>query len=113
MDHVTGDLVTVAHAHDQAEAELVQGLLREVGVSSLVQRSGGFDVPDYLAGGPRDVLVAAGDLPRAQEVLVADAAPAPALPPAAGTRPSRLLAALLIAAAVAAAVICVAVDVLA
>jgi hypothetical protein len=40
-----------------AEAELLQGLLLEEGIPSMVRRSGGFDVPDFLASGPRDVLV--------------------------------------------------------
>jgi Putative prokaryotic signal transducing protein len=52
-------LVRVAWARNQAEAELIQGLLREEGVESLVQRAAGFDVPDFLAAGPRDILVPA------------------------------------------------------
>jgi hypothetical protein len=51
------ELVRVATAANQAEAELIQGLLREEGVPSLVRRAGGFDVPDFLAAGPRDILV--------------------------------------------------------
>ena len=52
-----GPLVTVAAARHQAEAEFLQGMLLEEGIPSLVRRSGGFDVPDFLAAGPRDVLV--------------------------------------------------------
>ena len=61
-----GELVRVAGARNQAEAELIQGLLREEGVPSMVRRSAGFDVPDFLAAGPRDVLVpeAAADVAR-------------------------------------------------
>ena len=44
-------------ARHQAEAELLQGLLLEEGIPSMLRRSGGFDVPDFLAAGPRDVLV--------------------------------------------------------
>ena len=51
------DLVKVASAQNQPEAELVQGLLRDAGVPSVVRRSGGADVPDFLAAGARDVLV--------------------------------------------------------
>ena len=49
----------VAAARNQPEAELLQGLLLEEGIPSMVRRSGGFDVPDFLASGPRDVLVPA------------------------------------------------------
>jgi Putative prokaryotic signal transducing protein len=61
-----GAPVKVASAGNQAEAELIQGLLREEGVPSMVRRSAGFDVPDFLAAGPRDVLVpeAAADVAR-------------------------------------------------
>ena len=58
--------VKVASARNQAEAEFIQALLREEGVPSMVRRTAGFDVPDFLAAGPRDVLVpgAAADLAR-------------------------------------------------
>lgn len=52
-------LVKVASARNQAEAEFIQSLLREEGVPSMTRRSAGFDVPDFLAAGPRDVLVRA------------------------------------------------------
>ena len=57
--YAEGALVRVAAARNQAEAELVQGMLLEEGVPSLMRRSGGFDVPDFLASGPRDILVPA------------------------------------------------------
>jgi hypothetical protein len=47
------DLVKVAHANDEAEAELLQGLLRTADVGSVVRRAPGFDVPEFLAAGPR------------------------------------------------------------
>ena len=56
--YAEGPLVRVAAARHQAEAELVQGMLLEEGIPSLARRSGGFDVPDFLASGPRDILVA-------------------------------------------------------
>ena len=59
----------VARAANQAEAELLQGLLLEAGVPSLARRAGGFDVPDFLAAGPRDVLVPEGGAAVAREVL--------------------------------------------
>jgi hypothetical protein len=67
--YAEGPLVRAAWARNQAEAELIQGLLLEAGVPSLARRSGGFDVPDFLAAGPRDVMVAAGGLDAAREVL--------------------------------------------
>jgi hypothetical protein len=67
--YAEGPLVRAAWARNQAEAELIQGLLLEEGIPSLARRSGGFDVPDFLASGPRDVLVAAGGLDAAHEVL--------------------------------------------
>ena len=63
------ELVRVAHGSNQAEAELIQGLLREEGVPSVVRRSAGFDVPDFLAAGPRDVLVLESDARLAREAL--------------------------------------------
>ncbi len=55
--YAEGPLVRIAAARNQPEAELLQGLLLEEGIPSMVRRSGGFDVPDFLAAGPRDVLV--------------------------------------------------------
>jgi pimeloyl-ACP methyl ester carboxylesterase len=53
------ELVTVASAQNQAEAEFVQNLLRDAGVPSVLRRSAGADVPDFLTAGRRDVLVPA------------------------------------------------------
>jgi hypothetical protein len=49
--YAEGPLVRAAWARNQAEAELIQGLLLEEGIPSLARRSGGFDVPDFLASG--------------------------------------------------------------
>jgi hypothetical protein len=65
-----GPLVRVAGARNQAEAELIQGLLLEEGVPSMLQRARGFDVPDMLAAGPRDVMVPRSGVPTAREVLL-------------------------------------------
>jgi hypothetical protein len=79
--YTEGELVRVAGGRNQAEAELIQGLLIEEGVPSMLRRSGGFDVPDFLAAGPRDVLVPQAGAEAAREVLLqADLAPAPAGP---------------------------------
>jgi len=63
------DFVKVAHAQNQSEAELIQGLLRNEGVPSFVRRSAGADVPDFLAAGARDVLVPAAMAEIARDVL--------------------------------------------
>jgi hypothetical protein len=65
-----GPLVPVAGARHQAEAEFIQGLLLEEGVPSMLRRTRGFDVPDMLAAGPRDVLVPRNGLEAAREVLL-------------------------------------------
>jgi hypothetical protein len=77
--YAEGPLVRVAGARHQAEAELIQGMLLEEGIPSLVQRTGGFDVPDFLASGPRDILVPSSGADAAREFL---GAPRPrVLPP--------------------------------
>jgi pimeloyl-ACP methyl ester carboxylesterase len=68
--YLDGELVVVAGARHQAEAEFIQGLLLEEGVPSMLRRSRGFDVPDMLAAGPRDVLVPAAGAQAAREVLL-------------------------------------------
>jgi hypothetical protein len=77
--YARGALVRVAAARNQAEAELLQGILLEEGVPSLMRRSGGFDVPDFLASGPRDILVPASAVEAARDILRIPA-PAPAAP---------------------------------
>ena len=64
-----GPLVRVAVGRHQAEAELIQGLLLEHGVPSMYKRSAGFDVPDMLFSGPRDVFVPQSGEEVAREVL--------------------------------------------
>jgi hypothetical protein len=65
-----GRLVKAAGAQNQAEAEFLQGLLLEEGVPSTLRRAAGFDVPDFLAAGPRDVMVPASGLEVARDVLL-------------------------------------------
>jgi hypothetical protein len=81
---------------NQAEAEFIQGLLLEEGVPSLLRRARGFDVPDYLAAGPRDVFVPESGAATARDVLLqSDLAPTA---PAAGiVSPARVLAGVLAA----------------
>jgi hypothetical protein len=65
-----GELTKVASGRNQAEAEFIQGLLLEEGVPSMLKRSAGFDVPDMLAAGPRDVLVPRSGAEVAREMLM-------------------------------------------
>jgi hypothetical protein len=65
-----GDLVRVAGARSQADGEFLQGLLLEEGVPSILRRARGFDVPDFLAAGPRDVMVPQSGVQTAREVLL-------------------------------------------
>ena len=104
--YAEGALVRVAGGRNQAEAELIQGMLLEEGVPSLLRRAAGFDVPDFLAAGPRDVLVPESGAAVARQVLLeselaSDEPPSRAATP---TPPLRLLAGLLIALAVVALV---------
>jgi hypothetical protein len=64
-----GPLVKVAFARNQAEAEMLQGLLSEAGIPSILHRSGGFDTPEFLAAGPRDVKVVSDLAKKARAVL--------------------------------------------
>jgi hypothetical protein len=64
-----GPLVKVAWARNQAEAELIAGLLLEEGIPSVAKRAPGFDVPDFLAAGPRDIFVAASGVDNARDIL--------------------------------------------
>jgi hypothetical protein len=64
-----GKLVKVARATSQPEAEFIEGLLLEEGIPCMLRRSAGFDVPDMLAAGPRDVLVPESAAQAAREAL--------------------------------------------
>jgi hypothetical protein len=102
--YTEGELVRVAGGRNQAEAELIQGLLLEEGVPSVLRRAPGFDVPDFLAAGPRDVLVPQAGVEVAREVLLqADLAPSAAQAAApSAARGARIAAAVLAAGAIAA-----------
>jgi len=99
-EYTGGEPVKVAFARNLAEAQLIQGILLEEGIPSFERRTRGFDVPDFLAGGPRDILVpgAAAETARA---LVADTGEQLQVQDGPGTeeRPLRLLAGILIALA--------------
>jgi hypothetical protein len=61
--------VKVAAAPNETDALLMDGVLQDAGIPSLIQRAAGFDAPDFLAAGPRDVLVPASLVEEARQVL--------------------------------------------
>lgn len=105
-----GELVKVGWGRNQAEAEMIQNMLLEEGIPTTLRRSAGFDVPDFLAAGPRDVLapVSGAEVARA---LLQEAGVGPPgsdlgyAQPGPTARPLRLALALLLAAVVAAGLI--------
>jgi hypothetical protein len=101
--YTEGDLVRVAGAMNQAEAEFVQGMLLEEGIPSTLRRTRGFDVPDMLAAGPRDVMVPASGHDAARDVLLE--AEIVRDEPVQETAPSRVLGVLLAVLALGALVI--------
>jgi hypothetical protein len=95
-----GEPVKVAFVQNLAEAQLVQGILLEEGIPSYERRARGFDVPDFLAAGPRDILVPASAADDARELLAAEGAPVSGPAEAGGgvvSDPRRLLGGFLIA----------------
>ncbi len=99
--YAEGELVRVVMARNLAEAEFIQGLLLEEGVPSLLRRTRGFDVPDFLAAGPRDVMVPESGAEVAREVLLqSEIIPAAESPGDGMDRPLRVLIGLVIAVAV-------------
>jgi len=64
-----GKLVKVGFARNRVEAEMLQGLLLDAGIPSILKRSAGFDNPDFLAGGPHDIWVNAQQARDARELL--------------------------------------------
>jgi hypothetical protein len=54
---------------NETDALLMDGVLKDAGIPSLIQRARGFDIPDFLSAGPRDVLVPASSLEEAKQLL--------------------------------------------
>jgi hypothetical protein len=106
--YARGEPVRVTGGRNLADSELIQGILLDQGIPSVLRRTRGFDVPDFLAAGPRDVLVPESGYERAREVLrgadllTADAAPGSL--PGVGS-PLRLAVGLLIAVGIGALVV--------
>jgi len=106
--YTAGELVRVAGGRNQAEAELIQGMLLEEGIPSILRRTRGFDVPDFLAAGPRDVMVPEAGYEPARRLLldtemVSNGAVPDALPGIGS--PGRLLIWVLVAVAIAVALV--------
>ncbi len=59
----------VAVAPNETSALLMDGLLKDAGIPSLIQRAPGFDVPDFLSSGPRHVLVPGSAVEEARRLL--------------------------------------------
>jgi hypothetical protein len=103
-----GVLVRVTGARNMADGELIQSILLDHGIPSMLRRARGFDVPDFLAAGPRDVLVPESGYETAREVLAgSDMLTAEASPdslPGIGS-PARLALGLIAAVGVAALIV--------
>ncbi len=106
--YARGDLVRVTGARSLADGELIQSILLDQGIPSMLRRARGFDVPDFLAAGPRDVLVSESGYEAAREVLAgSDMLTAEAEPgslPGIGS-PARLALGLIAAVGVAAVIV--------
>jgi hypothetical protein len=106
--YARGDLIRVTGARNLADGEFIQGILLDQGIPSMLRRARGFDVPDFLAAGPRDVLVpesgyeAARDVLRSEDMLMAEADPGSM--PGIGS-PLRLAVGIAIAVALAALIV--------
>ena len=97
-EYTGGQQVRVARARHQAEAELIQGILLEEGIPSVQRRTRGFDVPDFLAAGPRDILVPQAGLDAARDLLADFGTATPnGAEEGRAERPLRLLAGILVA----------------
>lgn len=103
--YAQGALMRVVWARNQAEAELIEGMLLEEGIPSVMRRPPGFDVPDFMAAGPRELLVASSGLEAAREVLLQNDIAPRAVPLSSTPRATRVLAALLLGVALFAVVL--------
>lgn len=100
--YVGGELVRVAGGRNLAETELIQGMLLEEGIPSMQRRSRGADVPDFLAGGRRDIMVPQAGFEAAHQLLSEAEesglpGPAPIYAAPGSERPLRLFAGVLAA----------------
>lgn len=68
-EYTQGALRCVVVALNQAEAEMLEDMLRSEGIPCMIRRLGRADVPDFLAAGRREVLVPERALEAARELL--------------------------------------------
>ena len=61
--------VKVAAAPNETLTLLMKGVLEEVSIPVLIQRARGFDAPEFLSAGPRDILVPSLFAAEARELL--------------------------------------------
>lgn len=61
--------VKIAWVQNQAEAEMVEQILKDEGIPCLIKRDRGLDVADFLAAGARDIFVPAAAAERAGRLL--------------------------------------------
>jgi len=68
-----GDTVVLKVVSGESEAEVVCGLLRSSGIDCGYRETEAIDssLEDFIAAGPREVLVREGDLEAAKELLAA------------------------------------------
>lgn len=100
-EYTHGALRCVVIALNQAEAEMLEDMLRSEGIPCMIRRLGRADVPDFLAAGRREVLVPERALEAARELLRIEAP----LTQSAITSPTSLAYALI--AGIALVVLCV------
>jgi formate dehydrogenase assembly factor FdhD len=70
----SNDEVVVTVVSGEQEAELAVGLLRSAGIECAYRDTEAIDSPieDFIASGPREIVVRASDLEAARELLRAD-----------------------------------------
>jgi len=71
-EYSAGDLRRAALAMNQAEADMLEDMLRSEGIPCVVRRSQRADLPDFGASGQREILVPEGGLAAARELLNVD-----------------------------------------
>ena len=73
MGHATlvrvDDWVKVGSAPNETSAMMMTGILEDSDIPALIRRGAGFDVPDFLSAGPRDVLVPHDFFEEARQIL--------------------------------------------
>jgi hypothetical protein len=69
-EYTIGDLRRVVVATNQAEADMLEDMLRSEGIPCVVRRASRADLPDFGASGQREILVPEGGLSAARDLLL-------------------------------------------